>query len=292
MKPSKYQIFIKAYELGSFSKAAEELNYTQSAISQTIQSLENEIGKTLFHRNKKGVTLTSDGEYLLPFIYGISDAERQFQDAVYVSNNEYRRKLRIGAYPTASETILPDAISAFQAHYPNIQYEIISGNYHEIEQLILSGGVDLGFIRMDNPYQLDLFPLPAEPLVVIMSEESRFRELNSIDISALQNEPLLILDDGYTEIILDYFRKNNIDLSNIKSKIKGNITLLNFVKKNLGYSIVPISLAETGIPGVIMKPLFPPLERRTAIACQDKTKLNAVEKLFLKEVLESGGKGM
>ena len=68
MNATKYQIFLKTVECGSFTKAAEELNFSQSGISHAISSLEEELGVTLLSRNRGGVTLTGDGRALLPQI--------------------------------------------------------------------------------------------------------------------------------------------------------------------------------------------------------------------------------
>ena len=65
MSVNKYQMFLKTVECGSFSKAAEEMNFTQSAVSHAVQALENELGVTLLSRNRGGVVLTADGRLLL-----------------------------------------------------------------------------------------------------------------------------------------------------------------------------------------------------------------------------------
>ena len=64
----RYEIFLKVCETGSFSKAAEALNYTQSGISQMMAGLEEELGVKLFARINRGVTLTDNGTRLLPYV--------------------------------------------------------------------------------------------------------------------------------------------------------------------------------------------------------------------------------
>ena len=65
---NKYQMFLKTVECGSFSKAAAEMSFTQSAVSHAAQALENELNITLLSRNRGGVVLTADGRALLPRI--------------------------------------------------------------------------------------------------------------------------------------------------------------------------------------------------------------------------------
>ena len=71
MSLQKYEAFIKTVELGSLTKAAETLGYTQSGVSHMIQSLEDEVGTKLMHRDRSGIRMTSDGEQLLPYFTDI-----------------------------------------------------------------------------------------------------------------------------------------------------------------------------------------------------------------------------
>ena len=70
----KYMAFLKVIECGSFTIAADELNYTQSAVSQMISALEKELKTTLFIRSKFGLQLTKEGEQLKPYIYDLVDS--------------------------------------------------------------------------------------------------------------------------------------------------------------------------------------------------------------------------
>ena len=103
---SKYAVFLKVAELGSMSKAAMHCNYSQSAVSQIISSLEDELQMTLLNRSQSGVTLTASGEQMLPYIRHLRDAA----DAV----NEQAAKLkglevghiRIGTFSSVSCHVL------------------------------------------------------------------------------------------------------------------------------------------------------------------------------------------
>ena len=84
----KYEIFLKICETGSFSKAAESLNYTQSGISQMIAGLESELGVKLFARMKKGVVLTDGGNKLLPYIREMVNQKDKLRQAAFNINNK------------------------------------------------------------------------------------------------------------------------------------------------------------------------------------------------------------
>ena len=89
MSISKYQVFLKTVSCGSFSKAAEAMNFTQSGISHAINSLENELGVKLLSRNRGGVVLTADGRAVLPKIEKLCAAMFQtMQDALAEQKQE------------------------------------------------------------------------------------------------------------------------------------------------------------------------------------------------------------
>ena len=76
---SKYRVFCTVVELGSFTAAAERLNYSQSAVSQTIKALEQELGTTLLSRQTHRLQLTRDGESYLPYLQEIAAAEGRLE---------------------------------------------------------------------------------------------------------------------------------------------------------------------------------------------------------------------
>ena len=76
MNTSRYHIFCRVVDLGSFTKAAAELGYTQSAVSQIIRTLENELGSVLLERRRDGLRLTSDGQQYMPYLRNMSAAEQ------------------------------------------------------------------------------------------------------------------------------------------------------------------------------------------------------------------------
>lgn len=93
----RYEIFLKVCETGSFSKAAEALNYTQSGISQMMAGLEEELGVQLFARINRGVTLTDNGTRLLPYIRELANQKTRLRQAAFNINHKVEGKLRVGS---------------------------------------------------------------------------------------------------------------------------------------------------------------------------------------------------
>lgn len=145
MNIQKYMEFIKTVEFGSFTKAAEALSYSQSGISRMIHDLEKEWKVALLERGKDGVRLTSDGLSLLPYAQNVCEEYEKLQIQVDELKGLQSGLIRIGTFSSVATHWLPNIIKEFQKDYPNIDYELLLGDYTEIESWILEGRVDCGY---------------------------------------------------------------------------------------------------------------------------------------------------
>lgn len=128
MNIQKYMAFIKTVECGSFTKAAEILNYSQSGISRMIGDLEKEWKVSLLERNRTGVKLTSDGTKLLPYARNVCEEYMKLQMQVDDLNGLQSGLIRIGTISSIATHWLPNIIAEFQKKYPNINYELLLGH--------------------------------------------------------------------------------------------------------------------------------------------------------------------
>ena len=95
---NRYKAFIKIVETGSFSRAAETLGYTQSALSQMVHTLEKELSTTLLLRSRTGITLTADGREYLPYIQSIANAQRELEVKFSEMQGLQSGLIRIGTF--------------------------------------------------------------------------------------------------------------------------------------------------------------------------------------------------
>ena len=117
---SKYQAFVTAASLGNFTKTAEKLNYTQSAISRMISDLESEWHMSLLERRKTGVSLTSDGLKLLPYAKELCEKQKALQMQVDALSGLESGMVRIGTFSSVATHRLPEILKIFGESYPNI----------------------------------------------------------------------------------------------------------------------------------------------------------------------------
>ena len=147
---NRYIAFLKVFERNSFSDAARDLGYTQSAVSQMIKSLEEELGVTLLVRSRSGVALTYEGRHLLPYIRDTVNAYRMLQSQAAGFSGLEQGTIRLGTFTSVSSFLLPPAMERFRSQHSGIRFELYQGLYYEIEDWVREGVVDFGFTDMSR----------------------------------------------------------------------------------------------------------------------------------------------
>lgn len=155
----KYKVFLSVIEAGSFTKAGELLNLTQSAISHAVSALEQELGLTLLIRGRSGIQLTSNGERLMKHFREIIQMnEKLYQEVALIKGLE-TGTVKIGTFSSVSIHWLPGIIQKFNEQFPFIELKLLDGNYHDIENWIASGEADFGFVNLPTLDGLEVLPL-------------------------------------------------------------------------------------------------------------------------------------
>ena len=192
----RYEIFLKVCETGSFSKAAEALNYTQSGISQMMAALEEELEVQLFARVNRGVTLTDNGTRLLPYIREMANQKARLRQAAFNINHKVEGTLRVGSFSSITTQWMPQIIHYFKENYPKVDVEILDGNYDEIRDWIIHGQVDCGFLSSIVADDLKFYPLWDDPLCAVFPADHPLAARQSVTLPQLFQYPLIIETPG------------------------------------------------------------------------------------------------
>ncbi len=280
MNIQKYMSFVKAVECGSFTEAAEVLNYSQSGISRMIADLEQEWGVVLLERSKNGVSLTSDGTKLLPYARELVEKYRQLQMQVDEINSLQSGLIRIGVFSSVATHWLPNIIKEFQKDYPTIDYEFLLGDYTEIEEWILEGRVDCGFLRLPAKNDFDTVFLEQDELMVVLPVNHPLAELDKIPVSALCTEPFMLLEKGSKAEISAIFERSGLK-PNVRFTTWDDYAVMSMVESGLGISILPKLILRRIPYNIIVKPLEIPAYRNIGIALKDKKNSSVAVKRFL-----------
>src|SRR5437773_6248482 len=131
---------------GSLSRAADALDYTQSAVSQQIASLESEAGMALLERHPRGVSLTAAGQTLVGHAEGILARLDTAEAALSAIAGLRGGRLRMASFPTAGSTLMPLAIANFREAYPDVELSRAEGEPEEIAPRLRAGELDLALL--------------------------------------------------------------------------------------------------------------------------------------------------
>ena len=175
----KYIAFITAVDNGSITGASEILNYSQSGISRMIGDLEKDWQMSLLERNKYGVELTSDGVRLLPQIRAVCNEFQKLTTDVEELQGLETGLIRIGTISSVATHVLPPVIQKFKNDYKGVKYELLLGDYNEIEKWVQSGRVDIGFVLMPTKDSFDTITYGTDEMkIVLPNSAGRNREIS------------------------------------------------------------------------------------------------------------------
>lgn len=280
MNIQKYLAFVKAVEYGSFTKAADALNYTQSGISRMINDLESEWGVSLLERGRSGISLTSDGTKLLPQLKRICNEHEILKMQVEDLHNIQSGIIRIGTFSSVATHWLPNMIKLFKKDYPNIYFELLLGDYTEIENWIIEGRVDFGFLRLPTKPELDTIFLEEDRLLVVIPQDHLYADCNKFPIKELLNSPFMLLEKGAKAEISEIFEKHQITPI-IDFTTWDDYAIMSMVESGLGISILPELILRRIPYKVIAKELEVPAFRKIGIAMREQKSLSLASKSFL-----------
>ncbi len=280
MSIQKYMAFVKTVECGSFTKAAELLNYSQSGISRMIHDLEKEWNVVLLERSKSGVRLTSSGQKLLPHAENVCREYEKLQSEVDELKGLKSGLIRIGTFSSVATHWLPNIIREFQKDYPNIDYELLLGDYTEIEEWIQEGRVDCGFLRLPTKTELDTVFLEQDRLLVVLPENHPLAELEKIPVSELCGEPFMLLEKGAKAEVSEIFERSNLTPT-VHFTTWDDYAIMAMVEGGLGISVLP-ELILNRIPyKIITRELEIPAYRNIGLAMRNRKSAALAVQRFL-----------
>jgi DNA-binding transcriptional LysR family regulator len=178
---------------GSLSAAAQELAYSQSAVSQQIAALEREAGMALLERHPRGVSLTAAGQTLVGHADGILARLRAAEDSLAEIAGLRGGRLRVASFPSAGATLMPLAIATFRAAYPDVELTLAEGEPEAIAPRLRAGELDLALLFEFNderiaPNELARTELLEDPMYLALPREHRLARRARVRLSDLAGE--------------------------------------------------------------------------------------------------------
>lgn len=280
MNIQKYIAFVKVVEYGSVTRAAEVLNYAQSGVSRMIQDLETEWGVTLCERGRTGITLTSDGLKLLPHMQRICNEYELLTAQIEHLHGIQSGIIRIGTFSSVATHWLPPMMKQFQCDYPAIEFELLLGDYTEIEAWILAGRVDFGFLRLPTKAALETIFVECDRLLVILPHDHPQAACDKFPLTALVDSPFILLEKGAKAEMAEVFEQHKLT-PRISYTTWDDYAVMSMVENGLGISMLPELILQRAPYDIVAKELEVPAFRQIGIAMRERKSLSLAAKRFL-----------
>lgn len=233
-----YRVFYTVANYGNITKASEELNISQPAISKSIKNLEEQLGGQLFVRTKKGVILTDEGKefysYIKQAIEYITNAENKFSDLINLETGT----IKIGISATLTKEFLLPYLEKFHKLYPKIDIQIMTNVSSELFPRLRNGLIDIIILNLnDENYGNDIEIIKCMKVNDCFVVNSSYKELinKELFLKDLNNYPLILQTKGSnTRKFLDSFTKQNVVILKPNIELASYSLVVEFAKIGLG----------------------------------------------------------
>ncbi len=269
MDDYKIRTLLAAIRTGSFRKAALEMNCTQSAVTQAMNSLENELGCKVLLRNHNGIRLTPAGEELLPLLMEADASLTRLSERARQVAGGASAPLRIGAFSSISNTWLPKVLQEYHALYPEVTFDIQVGT-STLTDWLLKGAIDLA---LGDPVRCRGFrwlPLMDDPYFAVLPE-SLAPEGNSISQEELATYPFVMAPMNALDSYLSVCPANQLRVN-----CDDDSTLLSMVAQGIGVTAMPQLCLQRLPENVCVLPLTLPTKRVLGVALPNSPSKEAV----------------
>lgn len=265
MEPSRCKAFLAAADQGSFAKAAEELNYTPSGVSQLVAALEKEFGFPLFIRKKKGVDLTAEGKQMLPAVRTFVQQERSIYQAAADIRGLSVGEIVIASYSSISTHWLPKVIKQFRADFPNIRIKLMEGIRQEVIQWLEESRADIGFLSYGSDLTYDWIPLAEDRMLAVLPKTHPMACADSYPVLRCASEDFIMPAFGRDDDVAALFERFQIEPNILFSTLE-NYAAISMIENGLGMSIMNELITRCWQSEVVMLPLDPPQHITLGIA--------------------------
>lgn len=265
MENARYRAFAVSVEMGSFSRAAEKMNYTPAGVCQLVNALEKELGFPLLTRDKKGVRPTADGEKILVVIRDLLHQEDRLSQLAAEINGLATGRIVIGAYPSIATQWLPSVIKGFHEAYPHIEVLLTEGIRQDLEASLDDRSIDLIFYSHCEPMPYEWIPLAEDPVMAILPPDHPFAGKDAYPVEQCQYENFIMPAVGKDADVLAVFRANGLSPKIAYSTMEDFVTTA-MIEQGMGMTIMNDLVTQRWQFNVAKLPLDPPQSLTLGIA--------------------------
>lgn len=260
MDTKKIKAILSAIEYKSFSKAADALSYTPSALSHIADNLEQELGVKIIIRSPLGISLSKEGEELYDYMLAIVEAEKKLMSASLALSKATENHLRIGTFSSISQKLLPEIIRQFRSQHSDIKISVaVEDNLqdwleNDLVDIIFADELSFG---CNNIW----LPIKEDPFVAVVPSDL-FKGKRKISKEELYQHTYVSISEKILDSYFDKSRFTNV----LNFESVDNVSVLYMIQQNLGFSILPQLMVDKRIQGIKVLKLEEPICRTIGFA--------------------------
>lgn len=279
MDTKKLEALVVSVELGSFTRAAEQLGYTQSGLTHMMNSLEKDIGFTVLVRGRSGVQLTPAGQRIFPLVQECLAGSAALEREISLINSHKEDSVRVATYESIARHWLPEVIQQFRREHPDVTVDIQMGSVDEVYRWVLEDRVDMCFASRQDYNTLDWTPLRDDELLAILPPDYPDGD-NAFPIEFFNGQEFLMPSMGFDKDILRVLNEHGV-APLIRTTQVSDSAVISMVEHGLGVSVLSRLVLRGRQNSVRALPLLPQAFRKLGIAARPRKELRPIVRKFI-----------
>lgn len=279
MDTKKLEALVASVELGSFTRAAEQLGYTQSGLTHMMNSLEKDIGFTVLVRGRSGVQLTPAGQRIFPLVQDCLAGSAALEREIALINSHKEDSVRVAAYESIARHWLPEVIQQFRREHPDVTVDIQMGSVDEVYRWVLEDRVDMCFASRQEYGALEWTPLRDDELLAILPPDYPDGG-DAFPVEFFNGQEFLMPSMGFDKDILRVLNEHGVTPL-IRTTQVSDSAVISMVEHGLGVSVLSRLVLRGRQDSVRALPLLPRAVRELGIAAQPHRELRPIARKFI-----------
>lgn len=266
MESKKLEALLMAVDLGSFTKAAEVLGYTQSGLTHMMNSLEKEVGFTLLERGRSGVRLTEEGERIAPAVREFLQANARLDSVIEQVASSRMEIIRVSAYASIAMHWLPGIIQRFREECPDVDVDIRMADHVDVPyELLAQGKMDAILVSPQDEGQYEWVHLADDPMFAVLPRDFDTQGMTAFPLAAFEARDFIMPSQGFDKDIMRIFNRIGVKPHILPTWVD-DPTVISMVSHGLGVSMMTELTVRGRTDGVKLLPVEPASSRELGLA--------------------------
>ena len=266
MESKKLEALLMAVDLGSFTKAAEVLGYTQSGLTHMMNSLEKEVGFPLLERGRSGVRLTEEGERIAPAVREFLQANARLDSVIEQVASSRTEIIRVSAYASIAMHWLPGIIQRFREECPDVDVDIRMADHVDVPyELLAQGKMDAILVSPQDEGQYEWVHLADDPMFAVLPKDFDTQGMTAFPLAAFEARDFIMPSQGFDKDIMRIFNRIGVKPHILPTWVD-DPTVISMVSHGLGVSMMTELTVRGRTDGVKLLPVEPVSSRELGLA--------------------------